>query len=89
MQPHKDSWKKFGYSLMWDRWSDKKDRTLINFLVDIPYGTMVFSSIDALVYVQMGEKIFELLDKYVQEVNPKNILQVITHSFLRYKDVGK
>lgn len=41
-------------------------------------GTMFLESIDALDYVKIGEKMFESLDRMVQRVGEKNVIQVIT-----------
>ncbi|KAL0320370.1 UNVERIFIED_CONTAM: hypothetical protein Sradi_5298500 [Sesamum radiatum] len=71
---------KYGCSLMADGWTNRKHHSLINFLVNSPKGTKFIGSVDASSYSHTGEKLFELLDKYVQQIGEKNVIQVITDS---------
>ncbi|KAL0345279.1 UNVERIFIED_CONTAM: hypothetical protein Sradi_4359200, partial [Sesamum radiatum] len=80
MKAWKEDQTKYGCSLMANGWMDRKHKSLINFLVNIPKGTKFVGSIDASSYSNMGEKIFELLDKFVQQIGEKNVIQVITDS---------
>ncbi|GMP23841.1 hypothetical protein CsSME_00001300 [Camellia sinensis var. sinensis] len=57
MKEHKEDWAKYGCSRMCDGWTDRKHRTLINFL-----------SIDASSYSKDANKIFNLLDKFVDKL---------------------
>ena len=41
------SWEATGCTVMSDGWSDKKGRTLLNFLVHCPQGIMFIKSVDA------------------------------------------
>ena len=50
---------------MSDGWTDMKERTLVKFLVNCSKGTMFMQSIHASSMINMGEKMFELLDKWV------------------------
>ena len=63
---------------MADGWTDGKGRTLINFLVNCPKGSMFIESIDASSYSKDGQKLFELLDKYVELVGEANVVQIVT-----------
>ena len=65
LSDHKESWKKYDCSIMSDGWTSRTNRTLINFLVNCPYGTMFVKSIDASSFMKTGEKTFELLDAFV------------------------
>ena len=60
-------WGKNGCSIMSYGWTDKKERILVNFLVNYSKGTMFMQSIDASSRIKMGEKMFELLEKWVRE----------------------
>jgi hypothetical protein len=80
MKDHKNDWVKFGCSLMADGWTDRNGRTLINFLVNSKRGTMFLESIDASGYSKDGFKMFELLDKYVERIGERNVVQVVTDS---------
>jgi len=45
---------------------------MINFLVNCPTGSMFVKSVNATPYMRTGEKLFELLDKFV-EVGEKRL----------------
>jgi hypothetical protein len=59
----KVSWAKTGCTIMSDGWSDGKNRTIINFLVSCPQGTMFLRSVDASDRVKDANMLFELLDE--------------------------
>ena len=56
---------------MSDGWTDRKGRTLINFLVNYPKGTVFVKSVDASNYAKMGEKLAKLLDTFIEEMGEK------------------
>ncbi|XP_073103834.1 uncharacterized protein [Elaeis guineensis] len=72
-------WVKMGCFIMADGWKDRKEITLINFLVNSLKRTMFLKSVDAS-YSKTGEKIFELLDKFIQMLGPEYVVQVIIDS---------
>ncbi|RVW39587.1 hypothetical protein CK203_090641 [Vitis vinifera] len=84
MKYHKVEWGKNGCSIMSDGWTDRKERTLVNFLVNCSKGTMFMQSIDASSMIKTGEKMFELLDKWVEQVGEENVIQVITDNHSSY-----
>ncbi|RVW22676.1 hypothetical protein CK203_112270 [Vitis vinifera] len=47
-------------------------------------GTMFMQSIDASSMIKTGEKMFELLDKWVEQVSEENVIQVITDNHSSY-----
>ncbi|XP_059664281.1 uncharacterized protein LOC132310058 [Cornus florida] len=55
MNDHREEWSKFGCSLMADGWTDKRGRTLLNFLVNSPKGTMFIESIDTSSFLKDGK----------------------------------
>ncbi|KAK4285022.1 hypothetical protein QN277_001773 [Acacia crassicarpa] len=79
----------YGCSIMSDEWTDRKNRTLINFLVNSPSGSMFVKSVDASSYVKSGAKLFELLDNFVEEIGEKNVVQVVTDNGSNYVLVDK
>jgi len=85
----KDSWLKTGCSIMSDGWSDGKNRTIINFLVSCPQGTMFLKSVDASDKVKDATLLFELLDNVIQEVGEQHVVQVITDNASNYVLAGK
>ena len=85
MEDHEMEWKNNGCSIISDGWTDRKERTLVNFLVNYSKGTMFMESINASSMIRTGEKMFELLDKWVDQVGEENVVQVITDSHSSYK----
>ncbi|KAL0461334.1 UNVERIFIED_CONTAM: hypothetical protein Slati_0021000 [Sesamum latifolium] len=80
LKEHDEIKAKYGCSLMADGWTDTRQRRLINFLVNSPKGSKFIESMDGTSYAHTGEKIFELLDKYVQLIGEKDVIQVVTDS---------
>ncbi|RWR92244.1 hypothetical protein CKAN_02145300 [Cinnamomum micranthum f. kanehirae] len=80
MKGHRDDWVKYGCSIMMDGWTDKKGRTLLNFLVNCPKGTMFVESIDASSYSKDAEKMFQLIEKFVERIGEANVVQIVTDS---------
>ncbi|KAL6554980.1 hypothetical protein OROGR_006238 [Orobanche gracilis] len=70
----------YGCSLMADGWRYRKGRSLINFLKNTPRGSMFVESVDASSYSHTGQKMFELLDRFIQRVGPDDVVQVVTDS---------
>ena len=60
LRGHEEERIKYGCSIMSDGWMDRKNRTLINFLVNCSLGTQFVRSVDASEYMKTGQKIFEL-----------------------------
>ncbi|RVW28383.1 hypothetical protein CK203_109064 [Vitis vinifera] len=88
MEDHKKAWKQYGCSIMSDGWTNGKSRCLINFLVNSPTGTWFMKSIDASDTIKNGELMFKYLDKVVEEIGEKNVVQVIIDNASNY-DIGK
>ena len=88
VEEHSLEWRKYGCSIMSDGWTDRKQRTLINFLVNSAKGTVFMKSVDASAYMKTGEKIFELLDNFVEKVGEKNVVQIITDNGSNFKKAG-
>lgn len=51
--------------------------TIINLLVHFPLGTMLH---DVFEEMKTEESTFKILDKQIQELRPKNVLQVLMDS---------
>ena len=73
---------------MLDGWNNRKQRTLVNFLVNFSQGTMYMQSIDASSMIKIGEKMFELLEKWVEQVGQDNVIQIITNNHSSYVIAG-
>ena len=68
--------------------TDGKSRCLINFLVNSPAGTWFMKSIDASDTIKNGELMFKYLDEVVEEIEEKNVVQVITNNASNYVNTG-
>lgn len=64
------SWEVTGCSVMVDRWMDRTSRTVINFFVYCPKGTMFLKSVDAS-EITSPEALLNLFDGVVQEVGQR------------------
>lgn len=89
LQNHREEWKKHGCSIMSDAWSDIKGRSIINFLVNSPAGTMFIKSVDASSYMHTADKLFDLLDAFIEEIGEANVVQVVTDNGANYVAAGR
>eukprot|EP00253_Pinus_taeda_P015721 PITA_15721 len=83
------SWEHTRCTIMSDGWTDQKGRTLLNFLVSCPKRTMFMKSVDASAHIKDARTLCELLDIFIQEVGPSNVIQVITNNAANYVAAGK
>jgi hypothetical protein len=85
----KQSWEISGCTVMSDGWTDRKGRTLLNFLVHCPRGTMFIKSVDASTHVKDATLLCELMDGFIQEIGLHNVVQIITDNATNYVVVGR
>ncbi|WOL06775.1 hypothetical protein Cni_G15509 [Canna indica] len=78
LEKYKLEWKKTGCTLMSDGWTDGKARSITNFLVNSPKGTVFIKSIDTSGSIKDANKMFELFDDMVMEIGEENVVQVVT-----------
>lgn len=89
IEEHKAEWRKTGCTIMTDGWTDKKRRTICNFLANSPKGTVFLKSIDASNICKTADKIFKMMDDIVEEVGEENVMQVVTDNAANYKAAGE
>ena len=82
-------WKKTGCSIMSDGWTDRKRRSICNFLVNSFKGIVFLSSMDTSDISKTTEKVFHMLDEIVEIVGEENVVQVVTDNVANYKAVGE
>ncbi|MCL7051170.1 hypothetical protein MKW94_020147 [Papaver nudicaule] len=83
-------WKMYGCSIMCDWWSEGEEgRTIVNFLVNCPKGTVFWKSIDGTERVKTAESVLEMLNEVIGEVGAENVVQVVTDNSPNYKSAGK
>eukprot|EP00253_Pinus_taeda_P011616 PITA_11616 len=85
----KKTWEITGCIVMSDGWTDRKGRTLLNFLVHCPKDTMFIKSLDASEHVKDAATICELLDGFIREIGVQNVVQVIIDNAANYVSAGK
>eukprot|EP00253_Pinus_taeda_P007353 PITA_07353 len=85
----KKTWEVTGCTMMFDGWIDRKGRSLLNFLVHCPKGTMFIKFLDALEHIKDATTICELLDGFIREIGVQNVVQVITDNAANYVSAGR
>ncbi|GAU26503.1 hypothetical protein TSUD_361360 [Trifolium subterraneum] len=86
---YRSDWEKYGCTIMTDGWTDRKRRTILNFLVHSPKGTIFLKSIDASDITKTADKIFKMMDDVVEEVGEENVVQIVTDNAENYKETGE
>jgi hypothetical protein len=89
IEEHRAEWEKTRCTIMTNGWTNKKRRTILNFLVNIPKGTVFLKSIDASDISKTVDKIFKLMDDIVEEVGEDNVIQIVTDNVANYKAAGE
>ncbi|GKV34703.1 hypothetical protein SLEP1_g43053 [Rubroshorea leprosula] len=89
MKNRQEIWAKIGCSIMSDAWSDRRHRSIINFLVNCTAMTMFMESVDASSYTKIRDKLYELLDAFVEKIREENVVQVIMNNGSNYVLAGK
>ncbi|CAH1427718.1 unnamed protein product [Lactuca virosa] len=88
LNKYKEEWKKTRCTLMSDGWTDGKQRSITNFLVNSPSGTVFVKSVDTSSFAKDANKLFEILNSIVKEIREENVVQVVTDSTSAYVLAG-
>ncbi|CAN6246836.1 unnamed protein product [Urochloa humidicola] len=75
---HQESWHLTGCSIMTDAWTDRKSRGVMNIVVHSAHGVCFLDSVDCSSAKKNGKYIFDLVDKYIEEIGEKYVVQVVT-----------
>ncbi|XP_059077840.1 uncharacterized protein LOC131065844 [Cryptomeria japonica] len=89
LEDHRQSWREKGCTIMTDGWTDRRNRTLLNFLVSCGGSTMFLKSIDASSHVKNATYLCEAIEEVIQEVGEENVVQVVTDNAASYVAAGK
>ncbi|XP_057870338.2 uncharacterized protein LOC131076993 [Cryptomeria japonica] len=89
LEEHREIWKKKGCTIMTDGWTDRRNRTLLNFLVSFAGGTMFMKSIDASAHSKNATYLCEVIEEVIYEVGEENVVQVVTDNATNYVAAGK
>lgn len=71
-------WQKYGCSIMMDKWTSHNGKMIINILVNCSIGSIFLGSVDASNESTTGTKMYSLFEKTIEDIGPKNIVQVVT-----------
>ncbi|XP_042472492.1 uncharacterized protein LOC122055179 [Zingiber officinale] len=89
LEEHRFVWKKKGCSIMSDGWTDKKRRSICNFLVISEKGTIFLQSTDTSDISKTADKVFEMLNEIVDKVGEQNVVQLFTSDFWKTSRFSK
>ncbi|XP_019415875.1 PREDICTED: uncharacterized protein LOC109327261 [Lupinus angustifolius] len=89
VESYRNTWKQTGCTLMADGWTDRCRRTLINFLVYCPRGTVFIKSVDASQYSKTADLLYKLFREIILFVGPENIVQIVTDNAANYVAAGR
>ncbi|CAN1774920.1 hypothetical protein LINPERHAP1_LOCUS13136 [Linum perenne] len=84
-----ETWAKHGCTLMSDGWTDKRGRTLINFLVYCSRGLCFIKSVDATKEIKTAKVLFKMFDEVIKWIGVDNVVQVVTDNASNYLKCGK
>ncbi|XVF12498.1 hypothetical protein REPUB_Repub08aG0124100 [Reevesia pubescens] len=84
-----EMWKDTGCTIMADGWTDQCRRTLINFLVYCPRGTVFLKSVDASDASKTVELLYKLFREVVIFVGPENVVHIVTDNAANYVAAGR
>lgn len=75
---HKESWELTGCFIMTDAWTDRKGRGVMNLVVHSAHGVLFLDSVECSGDRKDGKYIFELVDRYIEEIGEQHVVQVVT-----------
>ncbi|XP_057837206.1 uncharacterized protein LOC131047347 isoform X2 [Cryptomeria japonica] len=82
-------WSTKGCTIMIDGWMDRRNRTLLNFLVSSAGGTVFVKSIDASAHCKNATYLCEQIEEVIDEVGEENVVQVVTDNAANYVAAGR
>jgi len=74
---------------MADGWTGGVNRTLINFLVNCPKGTVFIKFVDDFGASKTGELLYKLFREVVLYIGPENVVQIVTDNAANYVVANK
>ncbi|KAH7443543.1 hypothetical protein KP509_02G039600 [Ceratopteris richardii] len=91
LAPIRDSWARFGCTIMADGWSDFRRRHMINILVSSCLGTIFLRAIDVGIGGQSvtGEFIYRHIREVILEIGAEFVVQIITDNASNCRRMGE
>eukprot|EP01018_Ginkgo_biloba_P032083 Gb_01473 [translate_table: standard] len=80
IEPIRASWQTTGVSIVYDKWTDARNRPLINVIVVCPKGSMFLNAMDCNGELKDATFIANILIDAIESVGPSNVVQVITNN---------
>ncbi|KAF1869365.1 hypothetical protein Lal_00018459 [Lupinus albus] len=77
IEEQKADWKKVSCTIMIDGWTDMRQWTILNFLVNNPKRTFFLKCIDTS-YIAKTSDIFKMIGNIVEEFREDNVIQFVT-----------
>ena len=86
---HESAWKVGGCTLMSDGWTDKRQRSIINFLVNSSKGSFYLYSIDASAETKTADYLASTLEEAMEKIGVQNVVQICTDNATNYVKAGE
>ncbi|KAK4260461.1 hypothetical protein QN277_003567 [Acacia crassicarpa] len=86
---YRDEWKETGCTILCDRWSDGRTRSLVVFSIACLKRTLFLKLVDVSGHEDDATYLFELMESVVLEVGLENVVQVITNTAANYVYAGR
>lgn len=87
MKRHKTKWKLIGW-LLFDGWTNKKGRCIINLLLNSTEGCFYLYSIDTSCKHKSAKFFAKTLDEAMQKIGMENVAQICTNNATNYSVSG-
>jgi hypothetical protein len=89
VESYREIWKKTGCTLMADGRTDQKRRTLINFLVCCPKGTIFLKTVDVSDVSKTARLLYQLFREVVLYIGVENIVYMVNDNAANYIAAGR
>ncbi|XP_022899334.1 uncharacterized protein LOC111412634 [Olea europaea var. sylvestris] len=89
VESYRSTWKTTGCTIMADGWTDQCRRTLINFLVYCPKGTIFLKSVDASNESKSANMLYKLFRDVVLFVGSEYVVHMVTDNAANYAAAGR
>ena len=78
LTPIRASWSSSGVTIVSDGWTDTRRRRLINIIANSPKGAIFIRAEDCSRETKDAQFIANILIKYIEQIGPSKVVQVIT-----------
>jgi len=74
---HKVQWRKYGCSIMMDKWPARNGKMIINILVNSPISSVFLGFVDASNKSTNSTKMYNLFKKTIERIGSGNVIQAV------------